>query len=70
MEKLEASEEWQQLAQTIWKVLGGGRGEELFAELDHVDALVIRSILEEIDRPVAEEESQQDAPEGAPASAT
>ena len=70
VEKLEASEDWQQLAQTIWQILGGERGGELYAELDHVDALVVRGILEAIDSPETEEENQREAPEGEPESTT
>jgi tetratricopeptide (TPR) repeat protein len=33
-------EEWQQLAQAIWRILSGERGEDLWRDLDHIDALV------------------------------
>ena len=62
MEELETSEQWERLVLAIWRVLGGERGDELYAELDHVDALVVRSILEAIDRP--EESEEQESQEG------
>jgi tetratricopeptide (TPR) repeat protein len=48
VERLEASEEWQQLAQAIWRILSGERGEDLWRDLDHIDALVVRQILERL----------------------
>jgi len=59
LEKLEASEQWQQLAATIWRILGGERGAELCAELDHVDALIVRRILAVIESPELEDETEQ-----------
>lgn len=55
VEQLEKSEEWQQLALAIWRILGGERGPELYTELDHVDALVVRTILDGIARPPEDE---------------
>ena len=60
VENLETSEEWQQLAQAIWRILGGERGPELYAELDHIDALVVRSIIEAINAPETNEEDEQE----------
>lgn len=48
LEKLEESPEWRNLAQAIWRVMDGERGEALFTSLDYMDAVVIRAILQEI----------------------
>lgn len=64
LEQLEGRQEWQALVGVIWRVLGGERGRELYAELDHVDALVVRRILEEIEGP-SEEGAAADAEGGA-----
>lgn len=48
LEKLEESPEWHNLAEAIWRVIGGERGEALFTTLDYMDAVVIRAILQEI----------------------
>jgi len=59
LEQLEERQEWHDLVGIIWRVLEGERGQELYAELDHVDALVVRRMLQAIDAP------EQAAPEGA-----
>jgi len=59
VEKLEEAQEWQGLAETIWRMLNGERGEALYAEADYVDALVIRSILYAIDHPPEPEEDEE-----------
>jgi len=51
LEKLEGRQEWHDLVGVIWRILGGERGPELYAELDHVDALVVRRTLEAIEAP-------------------
>ena len=51
VEKLEATEQWQSLAGAIWRVLGGERGVSALDDLDLVDAVVVRAILEAIDAP-------------------
>jgi tetratricopeptide (TPR) repeat protein len=56
VEKLEQAPQWQKLAETIWRLLGGERGEELYAEADYVDALVIKSVLQAIKHPPTEED--------------
>ena len=58
MEKLETSPEWQHLAEAIWRILDGERGSALYEELDHIDALVVRTILEEIEAPEETEETE------------
>jgi tetratricopeptide (TPR) repeat protein len=58
LEQLEERQEWHDLVGSIWRVLEGERGRELYAELDHVDALVVRRILEAIDAPPQEAESE------------
>ncbi|MBC7235370.1 MAG: tetratricopeptide repeat protein, partial [Chloroflexi bacterium] len=62
LEQLETNEAWTHLAGAIWRILGGERGEELYADLDHVDALVIRAILRGIEAPETEEESREEGP--------
>lgn len=59
VEKLEEASEWQSLAETIWRMLNGERGEALYVEADYVDALVIRSILYAIDHPPEPEEDDE-----------
>jgi tetratricopeptide (TPR) repeat protein len=56
VEKLEATEQWRELAGAIWRILGGERGDDLWAEMDHVDAFLVRAMLEAIARP---EEAEQ-----------
>ena len=51
VERLEASPQGAELAGAIWAVLGGARGPELYRDLDHAAALVIRTILHGIDHP-------------------
>jgi len=58
VEKLEEASEWQSLAETIWRILNGERGEALYAEADYVDALVIRSILYAVEHPPEPEEDE------------
>ncbi|MBM3187779.1 MAG: tetratricopeptide repeat protein [Chloroflexi bacterium] len=58
VEKLERAEQWRKLALAIWGILGGQRDDALAADLDFVDALVVRAILEEINRPPEEQKSQ------------
>ncbi len=48
LEKLEQAPEWRNLAEAIWRVMDGERGEALFTSLDYMDAVVIRAILQEI----------------------
>ena len=55
LEKLETEGDWQHLIAAIWRILGGERGEDLYAALDHVDALIVRRILEAIEPPPPEE---------------
>jgi len=62
LEKLEGTGQWQKLAATIWRILGGERGEELVAELDHVDALIVRRILAVAESPELEHEDERSAP--------
>jgi len=59
VEKLEEASEWQSLAETIWRMLNGERGEALYVEADYVDALVIRSIIYAIDHPPRPEEDDE-----------
>lgn len=65
LEQLEGRQEWRDLVGVIWRILGGERGAELYAELDHVDALVVRRTLEAIERPPEEAVSgdQEEAPD-------
>lgn len=60
IEKLESTQEWKGLAAVIWDVLSGARGRELYAELDHMDALIVRRILEAIEVPAEQEERTSD----------
>jgi hypothetical protein len=55
VEELGASPQWQALAATVWRILDGQRGPELYEALDHVDAAIVRAILEAIESPEAEE---------------
>jgi tetratricopeptide (TPR) repeat protein len=59
LEELETNTEWGQLAESIWRILGGERGEELYAQLDHIDALVVRAILRGIEAPEEQEDDSQ-----------
>ena len=61
VEKLEEASEWQGLAETIWRLLNGERDEDLYANADYVDALVIRSILHAIEHPPEPEEDEGEA---------
>ncbi|HHX64109.1 MAG TPA: tetratricopeptide repeat protein, partial [Chloroflexi bacterium] len=49
VESLEKNEEWEALAIAIWRILGGERGSDLYEYLDHIDALVIRTILQKLE---------------------
>ena len=51
VEKLEADAQGRALAHALWAVLGGARGPEAYSELDHVAALVVRTVLHGIDHP-------------------
>lgn len=57
VEKLEAQPEWREMAQAIWRILGGERGEALYAALDHLDATVIHAIVERAEAPEDESAS-------------
>ena len=59
LEELETNPEWGELAGSIWRILSGERGEELYAELDHVDALVVRAILRGIEAPEDQEDDSE-----------
>jgi tetratricopeptide (TPR) repeat protein len=48
VESLEKNEEWERLADAIWRILGGERGVDLYEYLDYIDALVIRTILDKL----------------------
>lgn len=60
LEKLETNKQWQRLTESIWRILGGERDPALYAELDYVDALIIRRLLAVIESPELEDESTQD----------
>jgi hypothetical protein len=66
LEKLEAVEQWQKLAATIWRILDGERNAALCAELDHVDALIVQRILAVIESPELENKREGPAPENEP----
>ena len=70
MEKMEQNESWRYLVATLWRVLGGERGPELYESLDFVDAVVMRRLLELIDAPdleaAAQEEERPGATDGGP----
>ena len=66
LEKLEAVEQWQKLAATIWRILDGERNAALCAELDHVDALIVQRILAVIEAPELENKREGPAPENEP----
>ena len=51
MEKMEENQHWRDLVATLWRVLGGERGPELYETLDYVDAAVARRLLDLIDAP-------------------
>jgi hypothetical protein len=55
LDDLEAQENWRALVPVIWRVLDGERDPAMYAPLDHVDALVVRRILEGIAAPKAED---------------
>lgn len=61
VEKLEAQPEWRDMAQAIWRVLGGERGEDLYDALDHLDAVVIQAILARIHAPKPPDGAEADA---------
>ena len=63
LEQLEERQEWRDLVGVIWRILGGERGRELYAELDHVDALVVRRTLEAIEEPPEAAAVQEGVPE-------
>jgi len=48
LESMEKTPQWQKLARTMWHVVSGERGEALHADLDHVDTMVIRTLLDRI----------------------
>jgi tetratricopeptide (TPR) repeat protein len=50
LESMEHTPQWSALGRTLWRVLAGERGDELYGSLDHVDALVVRTLLERIER--------------------
>ncbi|MEA3408579.1 MAG: tetratricopeptide repeat protein [Chloroflexota bacterium] len=56
IEELEANDEWQRLAQAIWRILGGERGDTVYKELDHIEGAIIQGILEAIEHPPRERE--------------
>ncbi|MEN6480280.1 MAG: ATP-binding protein [Anaerolineales bacterium] len=51
VEKIETDEQGRPLADAIWAVLGGARGPETYRDLDHVSALIVRTILHGIEHP-------------------
>jgi tetratricopeptide (TPR) repeat protein len=69
MEKMEQNENLRTLVATLWRILGGERGAELYESLDFVDSLVVRRLLELINAPDLEaaekdEEKAAEAEEG------
>lgn len=58
IEELETNEEWQSLAEAIWRMLGGERDDALYEGLDHVGGTIVQSILRTIEHPPGEEEGE------------
>jgi tetratricopeptide (TPR) repeat protein len=56
IEELESSEQWQELAGAIWRILGGERRDALYKGLDHVDGTIVHAILHAIEHPPSEQE--------------
>ncbi len=50
IEEMENLPDWQALGRTIQHILAGERGDELWRGLDHVDGVIVRAILEELDQ--------------------
>ncbi len=57
LESMENNAQSKELAQSLWRVLSGERGEVLFANLDHVGTAVVRALLRRLD-----EASNDDTP--------
>jgi tetratricopeptide (TPR) repeat protein len=51
LESLESTPQWRELVEAVWRVLGGERGAELYAELEPMPALLVREILRAIESP-------------------
>jgi len=67
VERLESSPQGAELADAIWAVLGGARGPEVYRDLDHAPALVLRTILHGIDHPeLFERRPEEASPPGDP----
>ncbi len=49
LEEMEQADEWKTLADRIWRILSGERDQGLYADLDHVDALIVRTVLERLE---------------------
>ncbi|MFO7698065.1 MAG: hypothetical protein R6X16_13030 [Anaerolineae bacterium] len=49
LETMESTPQWAGLARSLWRVLSGERDRALYADLDHVDALVVRTLLQKIE---------------------
>jgi tetratricopeptide (TPR) repeat protein len=66
VEKIEADAQGRMLADAIWAVLGGARGPQVYRDLDHASALIVRTILHGIDHPEMFERAPADgeAPHG------
>ena len=64
LESMESSPQWSRLARVLWRVLSGERDPNAFADLDHIDSLVVNSLLQKIDQPrPPSEEASADEPE-------
>ncbi len=63
LESMENNAQTKALAQSLWRVLSGERGEILFGELDHVGTAVVRALLQRLDNAPDDDASIGDASE-------
>lgn len=61
LESMENNAQSKELAQSLWRVLSGERGDALFGRLDHVGTAVVRALLKRIDDASAGEAPVADA---------
>ncbi len=57
IEEMETVADWRNLGRAIMRILSGERGDALWRDLDHMDAVIVRAILEAL-----AEQPEQDAP--------
>jgi len=62
LESMENNAQSKELAQSLWRVLSGERGDVVFDKLDHVGTAVVRALLQRMDDASDDDASEEEAP--------